>query len=107
MGLVPGQTGTSMGYLLVALVVLDLGRVLETTRGMHRIHRSVEPLTAGDWGWYVIYPTVSTLVIGVTGLAMARGWPLPVQLLAVGLLGHLVVGVHNSWELADWLATRR
>jgi hypothetical protein len=35
------------------------------------------------------------------------GWPFPVQLLAAGLLGHLVIGVHNSWELAHWLATRQ
>jgi hypothetical protein len=41
------------------------------------------------------------------GVALARGWPFPVHVLAGGLLGHLVVGVHNAWELADWLATRQ
>jgi hypothetical protein len=107
MGVVPGQTGTSFGYVLLVLGVLDLGRMVRTTLGLRDVHRSAERLSAGDWAWYVAYPFLSTLVVAPTGLALARGWPFPAQLLAGGLLGHLVVGVRNAWELADWLATRQ
>jgi hypothetical protein len=106
MGVIPGQTGTSFGYVLLVLAVLDLGRMVRIALGMRDHHRSVERLSAGDWGWYVVYPFVSTLVLAATALALVRAWPFPVQVLAAGLLGHLVVGVHNAWELAAWLATR-
>jgi hypothetical protein len=106
-GLIPGQTGTSFGYVLLVLAILDLGRMVRTTTGMRDHHLSQSKLTASDWGWYVLYPAASTLVLAGSGLALARGWPFPVQLVAAGLLGHLVVGVHNAWELADWLATRQ
>lgn len=78
-----------------------------TAVGMRGFHRSRERLTGSDWGWYVLYPVASTLVLTGTGVALARGWPFPVHVLAAGLLGHMVVGVHNAWELADWLATRQ
>jgi hypothetical protein len=106
-GLIPGQTGISFGYLLLVLGILDLGRMARTTIGMRQVHRSRERLSASDWGWYVVYPVASTLVIAGTGLALARDWSIPVQILAAGLLGHLVVGVHNAYELADWLAMRQ
>jgi hypothetical protein len=107
MGLIPGQTGAAFGYLLLALGILDLGRMARITIGMLDVHRTRERLVASDWRWYVIYPAASTLVIAGAGLALAREWPIPVHVLAAGMLGHLVVGVHNAWELADWLSTRQ
>jgi hypothetical protein len=107
MGVIPGQTGESFGYILLVLAVIDLGRMPRTILGMRNVHLSVEKLTAGDWGWYVVYPSLSTLVLAASGVALARGLSFPVHMLAAGLLGHLVVGVHNAWELADWLATRQ
>lgn len=98
-GLIPGQTGTSFGIELVVLGVLDPGRMVRVTLGIHRIHRERERLDANDWGWYVIYPAMAT---------PRRGqWTFPVAALAAGLLGHLVVGVRNAWDIADWLATRQ
>jgi hypothetical protein len=106
-GLIPGQTGSGFGYLLLVLGVLDLGRMARTTLGISRVHRTREKLSADDWGWYVVYPAMSTLVIAGSGLALAREWPFPMPILAAGLLGHMVVGVRNAWDLADWLATRQ
>jgi hypothetical protein len=107
MGVIPGQTERSFGYVLLVLAVIDLGRMPRTIGGMRDVHRTREKLSAADWGWYLVYPLLSTLVIAATGLALARGFPFPAQLLAGGLLGHLVVGVHNAYELAEWLATRQ
>ena len=106
-GLIPGQTATSVGIVLLVLGVLDLARMVRVTIGIHRVHRTREPLDANDWGWYVVYPAVATLLIAGTGLALAREWAFPVAALAAGLLGHLVVGVRNAWDIADWLATRQ
>jgi hypothetical protein len=106
-GVIPGQTGSSFGDVLSLLAIFDLGRMVWVTRGMREHHRSREKLEAKDWGWYVIYPGILTMILAATGVALAAGWAFPVQLLAVGLIGHMIVGVHNAWELADWLATRQ
>jgi hypothetical protein len=106
-GLIPGQTAPAFGYVLVVLGVLDLARMARTTLGVSEVHRTRERLSATDWAWYVILPATSTIVLGTAGLGLTLAWPLPAQVLAIGLLGHLVVGVHNAWELADWLATRQ
>jgi hypothetical protein len=105
-GVIPGQTTVSFGYVLLVLAILDLGRMVRIIAGMREVHRSKERLSAADWRWYTAYPVLSSLAIAAAGLALARGLAFP-QLLAAGLLGHLVVGVHNAYELADWLATRQ
>ena len=74
---------------------------------MTRFHRKRERLTASDWGWYVLYPSLATVTVAATGVSLAMSWRLPEQLLAAGLVGHLVIGVHNAWELTDWLSTRQ
>jgi hypothetical protein len=108
LGVIPGQTPTSFGYVLSVLAVVDLGRMAWVTRGMVEFHRTRERFSAGDWGWYVLYPSLATLFVAATGVSLAAGWGVvPVQLLAAGMLLHLVIGVHNAWELADWLATRQ
>jgi len=105
-GVIPGQTWRSFGLVLSALAVLDLSRSVWTTLGMTAFHRSQERLDLRDWAWYVIFPAGATLLIAVTGFSLVMEWPWPVQLLAAGMIGHVVVGVHNAWELADWLITR-
>lgn len=107
LGLIPGLTWTSFGYVLSVLGVLDLGRMASNIVGMRSFHRTRERFSMADWWFYVVYPSLATLTLATTGVALAMGWPFPVQLLAAGLLGHLVIGVHNSWELAHWLATRQ
>jgi hypothetical protein len=107
LGLIPWHTVTSFGCVLSALAVMDLTRMAWVTLGMRGFHRSRERLTLGDWGWHVIYPFLATLALAASGVSMAAGWPLPLHVLAAGLIGHLVAGVHNAWELADWLATRQ
>jgi hypothetical protein len=69
-GVIPGQTGTSFGDVLSALAIFDLGRMVWVTRGMRHHHRSREKLELTDWGWYVIYPGLATLL-----LARQRGTP--------------------------------
>jgi hypothetical protein len=65
------------------------------------------PLELVDWLWYAVYPAIATLAVAATGLSLAMSGPLPLAVLAAGMVGHLVVGIHNAWELADWLATRQ
>jgi hypothetical protein len=107
MGVIPGQTWKSFGYLLLVLAAIDLGRMTSSAFGMRAFRHTGQDLSMADWGWYVVYPTLATLTLAAMGVAFVMGWTFPVQLLAVGMLGHLVIGVHNAWELADWLATRQ
>jgi hypothetical protein len=107
MGVVPDQTEWSFGCILLALAALDVGRMVGTLGRTLHVHRSVEMLTIAEWGWYVIYPALSTLMIAANGVALTLGWSFLSPLFAAGLLGHLIIGVHNAWELAAWLATRQ
>ncbi len=107
LGLIPGQAATQFGTELGALALFDLVRMVWVTRGMIDHHNSKERLTAADWGWYVAYPAVASTVLAGVGGLLGMGAAIPPLMLAGGLLGHLIVGVHNSWELADWLATRQ
>jgi hypothetical protein len=105
-GVIPGQTWFTFGLVLCVLGGLDLARTVWTTVGMGAFHRSQTRLELSDWAWYVLYPAGATLLIAGTGASLVIGWPWPVQLLAAGMIAHIVVGVHNAWELADWLMTR-
>ncbi len=40
-------------------------------------------------------------------MTLALGRDIPAAVLPAGLIGHLVIGVHNAWDLVDWLATRQ
>jgi hypothetical protein len=106
-GLVPGQPLTAFGWELAVLAGVDVGRMAWVTRGMIEHHTSKEPLEAADWGWYVLYPAGASTVLAAEGVLLVMGHAVSPWMLAGGILGHLVVGVHNAWELADWLATRQ
>ncbi|MGD0524309.1 MAG: hypothetical protein ABSE49_04150 [Polyangiaceae bacterium] len=106
-GVIPGQSWHSFGVVLSLLALFDLGRIVRVTAQARQFHRSREKLTLGDWGWYVVYPSGASLLLAAMGLSLAMGWALPLAALPIGMLVHLVVGVHNAWELAAWLATRQ
>jgi hypothetical protein len=106
LGVMPSQTERSFGWLLAGLAFFDLVRMGWVWRELLRFHRSArEPLDASDWTWYVAYPSVATCALIASGASFALAGPVPLYVLAMGLLGHLVVGVRNAWELADFLAT--
>jgi hypothetical protein len=106
-GVVPGQSTALFGKELAGLALTDLARMVWLTAGLRKFHRTKEALTFEDWRWYAGYPLLATLALLTSGASLAMDWGWPGQLLAVGILGHLIVGVHNAWELAAWLATRQ
>jgi hypothetical protein len=106
-GVVPGEKPNTFGWLLLGLSSFDLARMATVFWGMRRHHRVREPLEWSDWTWYLAYPTVATILIAISGGILALHDELPPTLLALGLIGHLVMGVHNAWALVDWLATRQ
>jgi hypothetical protein len=106
-GLIPAESPRTFGGFLALFAILDLGRMVWVTRGMVRAQRTgLEQQTLGDWFWYVIYPCAATTSLGVTGAVLVASGPLLAATLAIGLIAHLVIGVHNAWELTEWLATR-
>jgi hypothetical protein len=90
---------------LLTLSLLDLGRMVWVTRGLIEQHRTSTRLESSDWRWYVIYPFGSTLVVLGAGVALLVGAGSGMYVLAAGAVFHLVVGIHNAWETADYLAT--
>jgi hypothetical protein len=107
LGVTPGLTPRSFGYVLLVLAVLDLGRMIWAARAMRHAQNPGKRLTTSHWTLYFVCPSLATLAVAGAGVALAVGYYLPFPLLAVGLVGHLVIGVHNAWELVAWLATRQ
>ncbi len=107
LGLVPGQTYFTYGAVLAVLGTLDTGRMFWVTRGLVGHHRQVEPLEMSDWRWYAIYPTGCSLLVLGGGSALVLHATLGMYLAVFGILGHMVIGIHNAWELAEWLASRQ
>ena len=103
----PHMSLKEFGDFLMVLGIADLGRMVWVFRGLLRTHRTGERLVAGDWFWYMIAPALATILAGGTGAALALGNVWPLELVASAMVIHLSVGIHNAWELADWLATRQ
>jgi hypothetical protein len=105
LGTVPGHTNLTFGGLLAALATLDAVRLIGLVRGLRAHQARAQDLDSGDWRWYAAYPIGSTVLILAAGVIFALGYPVALFGLAAGVIGHLVIGIHNAWELVDWLAT--
>lgn len=88
-----------------AVVLLGVGGVGFLARAARRIGRQddYDPETA-DWWWYAIVPIATyALIAGTAALILWRPeWGLDGVAVATMLL--LVVGIHNSWDTATYIA---
>ncbi len=66
-GVVPGETGRTFGWVVSALSTFDLSRMVWVFTGMSRQHRTRERVSRADWTWYVAYPMVATVLVACTG----------------------------------------
>jgi hypothetical protein len=62
---------------------------------------------AEDWIWHTILPALSYAALVVAGaIAFRHAVPALFVVASVALL-LLYIGIHNAWDAAVWLATRR
>jgi hypothetical protein len=103
---VPRQTpfSLSLGFGVGGLAGLAYV-VLAVVKQMRRF-REYQPVTE-DWLGHVILPTLAYAGLLAAAFTM-RSWPQPTLygVAAVAML-LLFVGIHNAWDIAVWLSTRR
>lgn len=107
LGVVPGVTWALFGGVIGALGLYDVARMPYVVRGLVDHHRTRERLDARDWRWYAVYPSAAAALMLGCGGAVALGFTAALYGIALGTVAYLVVGIHNAWELADFLAALR
>lgn len=104
LALMPGQTPQSFGALVAGFAILDCLRWGQIAVGLRRHQQSIGDLESSDWWWHLIAPSVASLSLAGLGLWLAQGHEVALYGLAAAIMVHLSVGIHNAWELADYLA---
>ena len=105
LGLVPGIAAVDFGRIVAGLALADLVYFGFVAQGLMRHHREHRDLVSSDWTWNVGLPAGTSLLILGSGIALAQEQMWGIYPLAVAAGLHLAIGVHNAWELADFLIT--
>jgi len=98
----------SLVPLAIAIGVAGLGgcayivRLVVMARGLENYEPDIE-----DWLWFWILPIAAygTMLVGAFFLTAARHGVL--FALAAAVLLHLLVGIHNAWDIVTYLAIER
>jgi len=104
-GLVPGVAPLYFGCGVALASTTDLIYLAVVARGLIRHHRVTRDLVLSDWVWNLVLPAATSLLMLAMGATIASGMVWAIYPLAAAIGLHLVIGVHNAWELADFLIT--
>jgi hypothetical protein len=101
----PHQHPLSLAAGFGAGGIAGLAYVVAIARGI----RSQEGYEAvwEDWFWHVIAPFLSYGCLGVVALSLWRFPQASLFAVAVAALLLLFSGIHNAWDIAVWMATKR
>lgn len=111
LALVPTYTMLTLGLMLVGVGLAGVGYCVSVTRQIKLHHMAQQEQQLPQQGlnlnhliWHLFVPVSSyLLIIGVgLGLLFEQGWLL--NLLVVGMVGLLVTGLHNAYDLILWIA---
>ncbi len=98
----------SFSTVTLVLGLLDLAAVvylLIVMRRMRRIaHYRVPPK---DWRWYVFYPLGAYVVLLLATISLLANPELALYIISAAMVGLLLVGLHNAWDLVTFFATAR
>ena len=102
---IPGHTA---GTLATALTALGLAGVIYGVVIARRTRRQTgyAPVLE-DWLWHVGFPITAYAALFVTGLAAYRHAAGALYFVAAITLLLLFIGIHNAWDSAVYISTRR
>jgi len=69
----------------------------------------MKPNATEHWSdsiFYGVIPLAGYLLLGVTAWTVFTGLPVATMLLAGMMLGFLLLGIRNAWDLVTWIAPR-
>jgi hypothetical protein len=105
--LMPGDNVFLLSGVLVVLGVLDLvltGNILWRIRVVHREDNDIEN---GYWLWYVVLPSMVSLLLIASAPGLLLDAPLTIPVLALVVLFNLALGLRNTWNLLLWMVMHR
>lgn len=102
---IPGQTAKTLGLCLTASGIAGVTYVSIVIARARRVTEYVPVFE--DWLWHCILPMISYVLMLIAGI-VAFSRPAPaLYVLAFTALLLLFVGIHNAWDAAIFMYSRR
>ena len=101
----PRHTPTSLALCLVICGLAGLAVIASVLKKTRRV-KSYQPVLE-DWIWHTILPALSYAALVVAGAITFRHVVPALFIVASADILLLYIGIHNAWDAAVWLATRR
>ncbi len=92
--------------ILAVTVAIGLRNGLVASVALARPKPGSPPAHWSDFWFYGAAPTLIYLVLGAGGAALWVGASCGVYIIAAMLLGLLLSGIRNAWDLVTWMAPR-
>ena len=102
----PGHSATSLAACLCAGGLIGVIYSFTTTARMYR-GRVNYPPAASDWIWNAILPCLCYLAMLDSAALVLMRPALALYVIGTTALMLVFVGIHNVWDMAVWLITRR
>ncbi len=102
MSTAPSQTRVSLGALLSATGAVGIGFASRVWMNMRR-RGITKTLDLDDRLCYIIVPVATYLTLVATGIVLPDHPSLGLDLLAVTLVGLLLLGIRNAWDMTLWI----
>jgi len=92
---------------ILLITVWSLGAFAYATRNLIGILRMKETSHWSDLWFYGVAPFAAYAVMMGAEAGAFLHWPFAIYTVALSLLGLLLLGIRNAWDLATFLAPRR
>jgi len=92
---------------ILLITVWSLGAFAYATRNLIGILRMPETSHWSDLWFYGVAPFAAYVVMIGADVGAFLHWPFAIYTVALSLLGLLLLGIRNAWDLATFLAPRR
>jgi positive regulator of sigma E activity len=102
----PGHSAASLAACLCGGGVAGVIYSFTTTARMFRGRANYAPARS-DWIWNALLPCLCYLSMLDSAALIVMRPPLGLYVTAATALGLLFIGIHNVWDMAVWLITRR
>ena len=101
----PSMLPRWFGWLAILLAAAGMAYGTRIAIGIARAALA-ENFSGFDIFWYGLAPSLAYGALGMSGVAMVRGYPWSPSALAGSAMALLLVSIHNEWDLVTFLAPR-
>ena len=101
----PGHTVTSLRFCVLATGVAGLGYATFVT-GQAKRQAGYSPV-AEDWIWHSVFPFLAYVGLVVSAFLVGTRPAAALDVVAGSALLLLFVGIHNAWDAAVWMTSKR